>query len=221
MEESGTDEDHSIHLIAPMDVRRCVNLPEHDHDDKKFDDLIRDDSKTNLVVNRNLYRAHRLMRVSVLEASKRFEEKQVCRVLQEHNNKQELSSNQSSGLIGAGLVMRHGHREQLSSDAVRKILQQRQKKQRKLLEKANKQAGRGRRRRIKTVSDMSGLLASPVEVEKEMTMPPSMPSRSCPPSPAIEATQPQNSPHLVNFKSTSERNLPFLPPMSLDDPVDQ
>jgi hypothetical protein len=59
------------------DARRAMMLPEHEHNDEEIDDIVKDRTKSILVVNQKLYRAHRQMRLAVLEASKRFEEDQV------------------------------------------------------------------------------------------------------------------------------------------------
>jgi len=215
------DVTNSPHALISLNSRRSINLPEHEHSDKKIEDLIKDGSKTPLVVNRNLYRAHRQMRLGVLEACKRFEEQQVFRVLQEQ--KQQLEARGiTGGGIGAGLVMRHGHSEQLSSDAIRKILEEREKAQRALIAKANSKSGRGRRRKIKTVSDMSGMLVNSsqnhmstsgnlLQVCQSSSFRLKAETSSCPPSPAIEPVQ--ASPY-----QGSMRSIPFLPSISLDEP---
>jgi len=148
------DDDKDVPLFVP-DVRRAMALPEHDHTKKDTNTLIKDETKTALVVNRHLYRAHRQMRLSVLEASKRFEEEQIKRTKERLKAQREAGK----GHFGAGLVMRHGHSKELSSDSVRKFMKEKQKEQQPLVEKANKRGGRGRRTRKKTISDMSGMLA--------------------------------------------------------------
>jgi hypothetical protein len=137
-------------------------LPETDHVHPINPDLgetLSDESKTALVVNRKLYRAHRQMRLAVLEASKRFEEQQA-----EHAKELILAAREEDdrqlGMIQAGLVMRHGHKKQVSSQAIRSLLDSNRLQQQALVEKANKRGGRGRRSRKKTFSDMSGMLAS-------------------------------------------------------------
>jgi hypothetical protein len=72
---------------------------------------------------------------------------------------EEAGESDAIGTHGAGLVMRHGERN-VSSEAVRSWLIQNEKRQEALVEKANKRGGRGKTRRKKTISDMSGLLAS-------------------------------------------------------------
>lgn len=226
----GTDSNQNIERDFEsfhQDSRRGIFLPEHDSKNRsrsvhitQYNDLpiatdISNRSSSTLMVNRNLYRAHRQMRLSVLEACKRFDEMQVCRVQQEHQQKLQRDANRT---IGAGLVMRHGHSEKISTEAIRKILQDRQNERLKLVEKANKLGGRGgRKRRIKTVSDMSAMLGgTKIEHSKEMLKPSGSPSteahrvdsRSCPPSPAIESVQSSQ----LNYG----RNLPFLPNISLE-----
>ena len=143
-------------LFAP-DVRRAMALPEHDHTKKDINTLIKDETKTPLVVNRQLYRAHRQMRLAVLEASKRFEEQQIK--LTKERLRAQREANGAKGHFGAGLVMRHGHSKELSSESVRKLIMEKQKEQQTQLEKANRRGGRGRRTRKKTISDMSGMMA--------------------------------------------------------------
>lgn len=142
------------------DARRATHLPEHGHNDEVIDSIIKDDSKTPLVVNRTLYRAHRQMRLAVLEASKRFEEQQAQRARDILTAEEEGKEADGMGTYGAGLVMRHGQKKPVTSEAVRTWLLQNEKRQEALVEKANKRCGRGRRTRKKTISDMSGMLAS-------------------------------------------------------------
>jgi Ca2+-binding EF-hand superfamily protein len=151
------------------DARRALLLPEHEQErsKKEIDQIIKDDSRTNLVVNRALYRAHRQMRLSVLEASKRFEEEQTRRATEMLIKQGEDDGKETVAPVGAGLVMRHGLREKVTSEAVKKWLYQNEKKQEALVEKANKRGGRGKRTRKKTISDMSGLLSSMKEDSNE------------------------------------------------------
>ena len=156
-------EDGNLHVVAH--AVRDMLLPETDHAHvKKFDELVGGkDSKSALQVNRQLYRAHRQMRLAVLEASKRFEEQQA-----EHARDVILAQRQEAdqadptmgGMIQAGLVMRHGHKKQVSSEAIGQLLRQNRSQQQALVEKANRRGGRGRRSRKKTISDMSGMLSS-------------------------------------------------------------
>jgi len=233
--DNGEEYDENAHIVAPTNALRSINLPEYGHDDEKIEELINDESKTPLQVNRGLYRAHRQMRLSVLETCKRFEDMEFSRLQKEHQQKQN-----DAPVGGAGLVMSHRCAERLSTEAIREILQKRQKEQQLLLEKANKISGRGgssrrRDRRKKTVSDMSAMLASnnnsttsPDASTKNKAQTPSpsqknllvhnsttthklsADSRSCPPSPAIEALQSQP------FAPNPSKSLPFLPNMSLE-----
>ena len=156
-QDKGDDEEEEEKPLFVADARRAAHLPEHGHNDSLIDTLIKDESKTPLVVNRTLYRAHRQMRLAVLEASKRFEEQQAERAREILSAEEE---GRAIGAYGAGLVMRHGQRKPVTSEAVRTWLIQNEKKQEALVEKANKRCGRGRRTRKKTISDMSGMLAS-------------------------------------------------------------
>merc|ERR1711957_524039 len=63
--------DSCLHL----DSRRAVALPEHDPETKNS--LVNDKTLSALQVNRQLYRSHRQMRLSVIDACKRFEEQQT------------------------------------------------------------------------------------------------------------------------------------------------
>jgi hypothetical protein len=124
-----------------------MQIPEHTHSRTDIESLIKDETKTPLVVNRQLYRVHRQMRHSVLEASKRLEEEKLRRTHEELKNSQRV----------AGLVMRHGQGKETSSESAIKLMKQRDLDQQILVDSANK---RGGRRRIKTVSDMSGMMLS-------------------------------------------------------------
>ena len=155
-QENETSESRELQEVA--DVVRDLLLPESGN----LGEIGRDESKSALVVNRKLYRAHRQMRLAVVEASKRFEEQQA-----EHARDVILAAREgeddkeaSHGMIQAGLVMRHGHIKQVSSKAIRKLLEENRTQQLKQVEKANRRGGRGRRSRKKTTSDMSGMLNS-------------------------------------------------------------
>jgi len=108
--------------------------------------------KSNLTNNRELYRAHRKLRLAVLEASKRFEEQTTARILKEMDQK--------SVEPAAGLTMRRGIAKELSSNTVRKILDMREAEHRKHREQASNRGGR-RGRRQKVVSDLSTMMSSP------------------------------------------------------------
>jgi len=146
-------------FVIKINSNRAVMLPEHSHQ-KDIEAFVRDESKSALVVNRKLYRAHRQMRLAVLEASKRFEEQQAQHakdVLMAQN--EDTNPTRDGGSYHAGLVMKHGRKEHVTSEAIKKMLQDDQKEQEKLVEKSMKRGGRGRRTRKKTISDMSGMLS--------------------------------------------------------------
>eukprot|EP00550_Attheya_septentrionalis_P000016 CAMPEP_0198286134 /NCGR_PEP_ID=MMETSP1449-20131203/5274_1 /TAXON_ID=420275 /ORGANISM="Attheya septentrionalis, Strain CCMP2084" /LENGTH=1078 /DNA_ID=CAMNT_0043983777 /DNA_START=234 /DNA_END=3470 /DNA_ORIENTATION=- len=159
----GEKEDEETTFKA--DSSRAVGLPEHIHVDKKIESIINDENATPLVVNRTLYRAHRQMRLAVMEASKRFEDEQTRRT------REELEATSKTPRYGAGLVMRHGRPHDISPEMVRLLLQKKEMEQRTLVEKASRRGGRGRRTRKKTTSDMTGMLASvpPEELIMEST----------------------------------------------------
>merc|ERR1712176_1390282 len=117
-------------------------------------------TKANLhFVNRKLYRAHRQMRLAVLEASKRFEEQQAAHAKEVILSQRE-AEDANSNVVPAGLVMRRGHKGQVSSEQVKCLLRKEASQQQVLVEKATKRGGRGKRSRKKTISDMSGMLQS-------------------------------------------------------------
>lgn len=150
-QEAGNED---LHVVA--DIVRDMLLPETDHNHASAEFGFDDKSKSALVVNRKLYRAHRQMRLAVLEASKRFEEQQA-----EHA-REVLMARQAkeTGAISAGLVMRHGYNRQISSEAIRQLLSENLAQQQQLVAVASKKGGRGKRTRKKTISDMSGMLTS-------------------------------------------------------------
>lgn len=191
----GTDD---LHAVA--DIVRDMLLPETDHTHRnasEIDDLVKDQSKSALVVNRKLYRAHRQMRLAVLEASKRFEEQQV-----QHAEEVLMARQQKDvGAVTAGLVMRHGEKKQVSSEAIRKLLSENQAQQQQFLAMATKKGGRGRRSRKKTISDMSGMLTSIGQdelatIEKEASAvepPPLIAAQSTPITPSDQLETPVKS----------------------------
>lgn len=141
------------------DIRRAIPLPEHTHDTKDIEKAIHDETLTPLVVNRKLYRAHRKMRLAVVEASKRFEDEQMKRTKAELQAQQQA---ESSSRFGAGLVMRRGHKKEVSSETIRSLMLQRKKAHESVVSDAAKKSGRSRSRRgrMKTVSDMSAMMAA-------------------------------------------------------------
>jgi hypothetical protein len=112
-----------------------------------------------LVVNRKLYRAHRHLRLAVLEASKRFEEQQAEHAKQVISAAREASERhpgrERHRVVPAGLVMWHGQKKLVSTNSIRALLDRNWEQQNSLVEKANRSSGRGRRSKKKTVSDMS------------------------------------------------------------------
>jgi hypothetical protein len=155
------DDDNRLSAVA--EVVRDMILPETDHHslrpcNNEIADAIHDESKTALVVNRKLYRAHRQMRLAVLEASKRFEEQQAEHAKQVISAAREASERHR--VVQAGLVMRHGHKKQVSTKSIRALLERNREQQNSLVEKANRSSGRGRRSKKKTVSDMSSMLTN-------------------------------------------------------------
>jgi hypothetical protein len=136
-------------------------LPETDNSRKSVVGLAIDESKPHLVVNRSLYRAHRQMRLAVLDASKRFEEQQARHARDVILAAQEENEGEVDGtgrMIQAGLVMRRGIKKQVSSQAIRFFLESNRKQQQQLVKVATRRGGRGRSSRKKTISDMSGML---------------------------------------------------------------
>ena len=155
-------EDDSKRLSAVAEVVMDMIFPEIDHSKSashiEISEAIHDQTQSTLVVNRKLYRAHRQMRLAVLEASKRFEEQQA-----EHAKEVILAAREESEnrrIAHAGLVMRHGHKKQVSSKSIRALLERNRQQQLVLVDKANRSSGRGRKSRKKTVSDMSSMLTS-------------------------------------------------------------
>ena len=151
---TGHDDERDNTQVLETDIRRAMVLPEHSHD-ANIEKLIHDDTRTPLVVNRKLYRAHRQMRIAVIEATKRFEEEQTRRA----RDMLEKEEGYASHTVGAGLVMRHGLKKQVSSQAVHDWLKKSEEEQAKQLDLATKRGGRGTSRRKKTISDMTGMLS--------------------------------------------------------------
>jgi hypothetical protein len=137
----------------PTDARRAVNLPETDPE--RRDALLNGTNKCSaLQTNRNLYRAHRHMRLAVMEASKRFEEQQV------RHARDVLIAQEEEKRGGAGLIMRRVENKTITAEAVTSLLEQNHKEQQDLMEKASRLGGRGRLSRRKTISDIGGMLGS-------------------------------------------------------------
>ena len=155
-------DDENKRLSAVAEVVMDMIFPEIDHSKSashnEITETIHDPSQSALVVNRKLYRAHRHMRLAVLEASKRFEEQQAEHAKEVILAEREASENRR--IAHAGLVMRHGHKKQVSSQSIRTLLERNRQQHLILVEKANRSSGRGRKSRKKTVSDMSSMLTS-------------------------------------------------------------
>mmetsp|Transcript_4855 Transcript_4855/g.9437 ORF Transcript_4855/g.9437 Transcript_4855/m.9437 type:complete len:1023 (-) Transcript_4855:448-3516(-) len=127
--------------VFQKNTARAVNLPGNTPSD----------DKTPLSVNRDLYRAHRTMRLAVLEASKRLEEEQQRRA------REEIRKEQANLNKCAGLIMRHGG--ELSADAIKQFVVQQEKEEQKKVMEASKRAGR-RHNRNRTSSDIRGMFGS-------------------------------------------------------------
>ena len=149
-------------MLFKRDSRRAMPIPEHTHNKSDIDKVIQDETKTPLVVNRKLYRAHREFRHAVTEACKRFEAEQIRRA------KETLQAQENgSAKHTAGLVMRHG--QALSEQSIKNFLKKTMEEQEKQVDQANRRGGRGRRSRKKTMSDMSGMFAA-ATTDEEATL---------------------------------------------------
>jgi len=147
-----TESRKSLMLKLDHDSREAM-IPEHATCLSDIDRVVQE-TKTPLVVNRTLYRAHREFRHTLTEACKRFEDEQMRRA------KESLRAQESAGAkYTAGLVMRHG--QALSDESMKKFLAETIEQQRKQVDQANRRGGRGGHSRKKTTSDMSGMLSGP------------------------------------------------------------
>jgi hypothetical protein len=173
------EEGSSDSFVVPAfraDSRRALALPEHAS--SRNNELLAHPAQTAimnselgknmsaLAVNRQLYRAHRQMRISVLDASRRFEEQQARRArdtLMAEKEKEE----DMMGLGQAGLVMKHGQKVHVTSETIRQYLDDYRAEQQQKVEKANRRGGRGRHARKKTISDMSAMM-NPSMGEEEL-----------------------------------------------------
>jgi len=138
-----------------IDSRRAVALPEHDPETKQM--FANDKQMSALQVNRQLYRSHRQMRLSVIDACKRFEEQQA-----KHAHGVLLAEKKNMANAGgiAGLVMRRVENKTVSSEEVKNLLEKNRREQQDLMDKANRRSGGRRSRRKKTVSDLSIMVGS-------------------------------------------------------------
>lgn len=147
-------------IVFKGDSRRAMAIPEHTHTVSDIDRAIDDKSKTPLVVNRKLYRAHREFRHAVTEACKRFEDEQMRRAKETLKAREDASARHTyKSKLPAGLVMRHG--QALSEQSIKCFLKKTLEEQQKKIDGANRRGGRGRRSRKKTISDMSGMMGGP------------------------------------------------------------
>jgi Ca2+-binding EF-hand superfamily protein len=126
--------------------------------------VIADSTMTPIAVNRSIYRAHREMRIAILEASKRFEEDRARRA-----EAKRIASGASNGHCPAlrrksrrpSLVMRRGSIPDPSIGSLTSASSSMTggKSSQELLDEASERGGRpSRERRRKTVSDMTGML---------------------------------------------------------------
>mmetsp|Transcript_27249 Transcript_27249/g.40234 ORF Transcript_27249/g.40234 Transcript_27249/m.40234 type:complete len:817 (+) Transcript_27249:209-2659(+) len=142
------DEEDSIHKVPCRALLPALSK-------RTIESVIGDESKTTLMVNRALYRAHREMRLSVLDASKRFEEKQRRHELKK---KREEEGNNDKLSPGIALVMRRSSAVATTGLTLIDGVTAEKNKQQKLIDKASSRAGRPRRTRLRSVSDMTGML---------------------------------------------------------------
>lgn len=156
MNESQMTTTMDLRTAFPANALRALALPETDPERR---DSVINKNNTVLQANRKLYRAHRQMRFSVMDASKRFEEQQARHARDILIAQQEEKHN-SGGKGAAGLIMRRVENKTIPSEAVMKLLERNRKEQQDLMEKASRLGGRGRRNRRKTNSDIVGMLGS-------------------------------------------------------------
>lgn len=152
--KSRSFDERDMNTHFDIDSRRALALPEHDPEMKK--NYANNNKMSALQVNRQLYRSHRQMRLSVIDACKRFEEQQ------ERRARGVLLAEKNRNTVGgfAGLVMRRVENKTVSSEEVKNLLEKNRKEQQALMEKANKRSGGRRSRRKKTVSDLSTMMGS-------------------------------------------------------------
>jgi hypothetical protein len=110
-------------------------------------------ASSTIGANRALYRRHREIRVSVLEASKQFDKKRAERRTENTDKSSSNNSSTSNGVPpdhrGASLIMRRGAQAPIELEDAH---------QRALFEAAARRCGRMRRERNKTKSDVTGML---------------------------------------------------------------
>jgi hypothetical protein len=178
-----------------------MNLPEHVGTDDNVNNLLSDKSKTPLVVNRELYRAHRSMRLAVLEASKRLEEEQQRRA------REEMRKEQAKSNKGAGLIMRHGG--ELSADAIKQFVAQQQKEEEKKRLDASRRSGR-RHTRNRTSSDIRGMFGNTAsDLGNRGTLPPNRKETVSAGIP--DFNKPLSPRHMAASTTATTSDLPELP----------
>mmetsp|Transcript_9564 Transcript_9564/g.13696 ORF Transcript_9564/g.13696 Transcript_9564/m.13696 type:complete len:981 (+) Transcript_9564:197-3139(+) len=183
---------------------RAINLPEHGANDGKLNLILNDMSKSTLVVNRELYRAHRSMRLAVLEASKRLEEEQQRRAREEIRKEQARTRK-----AGAGLIMRHGG--ELSADAIKQFVAQRKKEEQQKVQEAKSRGGR-RHNRNKTASDIRGMFGNSDSELSNLTLPPKREKPGAGGIPNFNQVRPPLTP-VTPTKESIAPDLPELPEM--------
>jgi len=198
-EEEAKESPATTPTAYKMNSLRAINLPEHGANDEKLNSILNDMTKSTLVVNRELYRAHRNMRLAVLEASKRLEEEQQRRAREEMRKEQARTRK-----AGAGLIMRHGG--ELSADAIKQFVAQRKKEEQQKVQEAKSRGGR-RHNRNKTASDIRGMFGNSVSELSNLTLPP---KREKPASGGIPTFN-QVRPPLTPVTPTQESIAPDLP----------
>ncbi len=187
-----------------MNSLRAINLPEHGANDEKLNLILNDMSKSTLVVNRELYRAHRSMRLAVLEASKRLEEEHQRRAREEIRKEQARTRKP-----GAGLIMRHGG--ELSADAIKQFVAQRKKEEQQKVQEAKSRGGR-RHNRNKTASDIRGMFGNSGSEVSNLTLPPQREKTAAGGIPTFNQARPPLMPATPTKESIAP-DLPELPEM--------
>ena len=204
----GEEEEKASPVTTPtaykMNSFRAINLPEHGATDEKLNLILNDKTKSSLVVNRELYRAHRNMRLAVLEASKRLEEEQQRRAREEIRKEQARTR-----IAGAGLIMRHGG--ELSADAIKQFVAQRKKEEQQQVQLAKSRGGR-RHNRNKTASDIRGMFGGSGTELSNLTLPPEREKTAVGGIPNFNQSRPPLTP-LMPTKDSIAPDLPELPEM--------
>jgi len=165
-------------------------------------DDIDTDNKTPLAVNRELARAHRNMRIAVLEASKRLEKEQ------ERRAREEMRKEQARSNAAAGLIMRHGG--ELCADAIQQFVLQQQKEEQKKVQEATKRSGR-RHQRNRTSSDIRGMFGGPGSEANNLTLPKETPPSISSGIPNFTSPSTKGTLSPDSFKELMQTELPELP----------